>query len=74
MEQEKLLSEMFSAAKAEKIDGINTDQLLSVTGFTLCNKGMPGSWRHQVNLNIALRYHIDDGQTYIYIGSPATSW
>jgi|LFRM01.1.fsa_nt_gb hypothetical protein len=69
-DQEKLISKMFSTAEAARIDGVNTEQLVSVTGFTPAIKDFLEIGDNEVNLNIAVRYHIDDGQTYIYIGSP----
>lgn len=69
-EQEQLLSRLFAAAEAKRIDGINTEQLYSVTGFTPAIKDRLEIGENQVNLNIAVRYHNEDGRTYIYIGSP----
>ena len=68
--QEKMLGELFGAVEAQKVDGINTEQLYSVTGFTPSIKERLEIGDKQVNLNIAFRYHNDDGHTYIYIGSP----
>lgn len=69
-EQEKVISRLLDAARAEKIDGINTQELYSVTGYTPAIKDSLEIGENEVNLNIAVRYHNDDGQTYIYIGSP----
>lgn len=69
-EQEALLTSLFSVAEAQKIDGINTEQLCSGTGFTPEIKDRLEIGENEVNLNIALRYHNEDGQTYINIGSP----
>jgi hypothetical protein len=69
-EQEALLTALFSAAEAKRIDGINTEQLCSVTGFTPEIKDSLAIGEKEVNLNIALRYHNEDGQTYINMGSP----
>jgi len=69
-EQEELLSRLFSALEAKKIDGITTEQLCSVTGFTPVIHDSLEIGDNEVNLNIALRHHNEDDQTYIYIGSP----
>ena len=69
-QQEELLGDLFAAAEAERIDGINTEELCSVTGFS---HEIPGSLEvgeNQVNLNISIRHHNEDDHTYIYIGSP----
>ena len=71
--QEELLAELFSAARAKKIDGISTEQLCSVTGYTSRISDRLEVGENDVNLNIAIRYHNDIGQTYIYIGSPLLS-
>lgn len=68
--QEEMLTELFGAAEAQKIDGINTEELCSITGFTPVIRDSLEIGNNEVNLNIAVRYHNDDGQTYIYIGSP----
>jgi len=68
--QEEMLSSLFTAAEARKVDGINNEQLCSATGYTSKITGGLEIGDNEVNLNIALRYHNDVGQTYIYIGSP----
>lgn len=68
--QDALLAELFEAARAEKIDGIRDEQLCSVTGYTSRISDRLEIGEDDINLNIAIRYHNDIGQTYIYIGSP----
>lgn len=69
-EQETMFTALLSAAEAKKIDGMNSEQLVSVTGFTSEIKDSLEIGAKEVNLNIAMRYHNEDDRTYIYIGSP----
>ncbi|NLO89350.1 MAG: hypothetical protein GX088_03350 [Clostridia bacterium] len=68
--KKELVDKLFSEAQAKKIGGVENSELVSCTGFTprIMDKIRLG--RNFVNLNVALRYHNSDGQTYIYIGSP----
>ena len=69
-ERDKILTTLFNAADAHAVETVNTGELCSATGFTQEIHSSLEIGRREVNLNIALRYHNLDGQTYIYIGSP----
>ncbi|KUK11097.1 MAG: hypothetical protein XD50_0542 [Clostridia bacterium 41_269] len=66
----ELVDNLFSAAKAKKIGGVENSELVSCTGFAPGIREKIKLGKNFVNLNVALRYHNSDGQTYIYIGSP----
>jgi len=66
----ELVDKLFSEAKAKKIGGVENSELVSCTGFTPRIREKIKLGKNFVNLNVALRYHNSDGQTYIYIGSP----
>jgi len=69
-EKRDMARRLFEAAGAEKVEGIDADGLFSLTGYTPKFKDSLRIGENKVNINIAVRYHSSDGQTYIYIGAP----
>lgn len=60
----------FAAPKAQVVEGINTEKILSFSGYTpLCKEYLPVDDK-KINLNVALRYHALDDKTYLHIGAP----
>jgi len=69
-EKRDMANRLFEAVGAEKVEGIDADGLFSLTGYTPKFKDSLRIGENKVNINIAVRYHSSDGQTYIYIGAP----
>ncbi len=66
----KILENIFEKIGADKIEGIDTSDLVSITGYT------PRMIEHlsyagkKANINIALRYNSYENKTNIWIGTP----
>ncbi|SMB88229.1 TATA-box binding [Desulfonispora thiosulfatigenes DSM 11270] len=69
-QSEKRIKEIFTAINAKSQEGINSEGLLSVSGYS---EGCPDYLSvngKKININIAMRYHSIDNQTYIHVGAP----
>jgi len=60
----------FSAINAQVQEGIDTQELLSFSGYTPDCRDYLNVDGKKININIALRYHAIDNRTYIHIGAP----
>ncbi len=69
-EGKRLLKNMFAAAGVHHLDGISSENIVSLSGYSSLIDDYVTVGRRKVNLNIALRYHVNDGKTYVYLGSP----
>jgi len=60
----------FASVNGQIIEGIDTEELISYSGYTPdCNSYLDVAGQ-KINLNAALRYHTIDDKTYIHIGAP----
>ncbi|WP_406677246.1 YwmB family TATA-box binding protein [Moorella sp. ACPs] len=69
-EREQRARAVLDALKAEKVEGVEDGELLSISAYS---PRLPRSLEvagRPVNANVALRYHAADGNTYMYLGSP----
>jgi len=69
-ELENMFERVFSITKAEKVEGMNDNGLVSVSAFSPAigrNTLVDGK---RVNLNIAARYNFYEGKTYIWLATP----
>lgn len=55
---------------ATHIETMESDGLISMTGFTANIKGVAKTSRGSVNINVASRYNLYEDRTYIVIGTP----
>lgn len=67
-EKEAILA--LEACQAEIVEGISTPELLSLSGYTQDCKDYLEVKGKKININVALRYHLIDNQTYIHLGAP----
>ncbi|GEA14315.1 hypothetical protein E308F_05570 [Moorella sp. E308F] len=69
-EREQRARAVLDALKAEKVEGVEDEELLSISAYS---PWLPRSLEvagRPVNANVALRYHATDGNTYMHLGSP----
>jgi len=60
----------FASVNAQVTEGIDTQQLVSFSGYTpICTSYLDVA-DQKINLNAALRYHAIDDKTYIHVGAP----
>jgi len=60
----------FASVSAQVVEGIETEELVSLSGYTpLCTSYLDVADK-KINLNAAIRYHAIDNKTYIHIGAP----
>lgn len=64
------VAKIFNMTNALFVEGINTEQLISYSGYTKNCQDFIKVNGKKINLNIALRYHELDQKTYIHIGAP----
>lgn len=67
--KEKVKAVLF-ALKATKIEGIEEEELVSITAYSPLLPQKVEVAGQKANLNIALRFHTSDSTTYLYLGSP----
>lgn len=61
---------VFTTLNAQVLEGITTEELISLSGYTSeCNDYLVVEDK-KINLNLASRYHEIDNTTYIHIGAP----
>jgi hypothetical protein len=63
-------SSVFLSSGASFVDGVDYENMVSISGYIPGIKDKISYMNKLVNLNIALRYSRTDGCTYIWIGSP----
>jgi len=68
--REKMINSMITGLEASIIESINTDNLISVCGYTGKIKDYIKSKDRKINVNIASRYSPCDKKTYFWIGTP----
>ncbi|KYH33609.1 YwmB family TATA-box binding protein [Neomoorella mulderi] len=69
-EREQRARAVLAALAAEKVEGVEEEDLLSISAYS---PRLPRSLEvagRPVNANVALRYHATDGNTYLHLGSP----
>ncbi|QGP91757.1 TATA-box binding protein [Neomoorella glycerini] len=69
-EREQRARAVLAALAAEKVEGVEDEELLSISAYT---PRLPRSLEvagRPVNANVALRYHATDDNTYLHLGSP----
>lgn len=69
-ESNKLLEEMFTAAGVNQTEGVSDERIVSLSGYTPNIDQYVTVGQRKINLNIAVRHHINDDKTYVYLGSP----
>ncbi|RKD21972.1 TATA-box binding [Caminicella sporogenes DSM 14501] len=70
VEIEKIINGIFTEIKAEKVEGIIDENVVSITGYVENLKDYITVGGKKVNINIAGRYNSYEDKTYIWIGTP----
>lgn len=73
LDMNKMAREVFTENGASSIKGVESEKLVSVSGFMPAFKERVKADNRYVNLNVALRYSEVNSCTYIWIGSPIIS-
>jgi len=66
----EIINNLFVSIGAKKVEGINNEDLVSLTGYTENIKNHITVGGKKVNINIAGRYNSYEDKTYIYMGTP----
>lgn len=69
-EREQRAGAVLAALEAKKVEGVEEDELLSISAYS---ERLPRSLYvagREVNVNVALRFHAAEGNTYLHLGSP----
>ncbi|MGI6284262.1 YwmB family TATA-box binding protein [Neomoorella humiferrea] len=69
-ERERRAEKILKTLEAQKVEGIEDGELLSVSAYTSRLPDFLEVAGRKVNVNVALRYHAVEGKTYIYLGCP----
>ncbi|SMC00083.1 TATA-box binding [Thermanaeromonas toyohensis ToBE] len=69
-ERKEKVQSVLSILKASKIEGLEEEELLSITAYSPLLPQKVEVAGQKANLNVALRFHASDGTTYLYLGSP----
>jgi|GEM_PF-570578 len=69
-ERKKRAEAVLSAFKATKIEGLEEEELVSITAYSPLLPQKVEVAGRKANLNVALRFHTTDNTTYLYLGSP----
>lgn len=69
-EKRKAAKRVFSACRGKVYEGIDDDNILSLTGYSPYFYDCISYMGRKINLNTALRYSKSDSCTYIWIASP----
>ncbi|MGE5632600.1 MAG: YwmB family TATA-box binding protein [Caulobacteraceae bacterium] len=69
-EVEKAAHMALQSINAEKVEGIDNDDMKSISAFSSSVGGYILSDRKRINLQVAIRYSPYDNKTYIWIGTP----
>lgn len=67
---ERILKKIFRRIEAKKTEGIDTSDLVSVTGYTPRINEYLSYGNKKANINIAFRYNSHESKTNIWIGTP----
>lgn len=70
LEREKMMSNILTGLEASRVESINTNNLMSICGYTSNIKDYIKSKYKRINVNIASRYSVSDSKTYFWIGTP----
>ncbi|MCT4566265.1 MAG: YwmB family TATA-box binding protein [Maledivibacter sp.] len=65
-----IIDRLFEAVGAEGVEGIDEDNLISITGYTPNIKEHISYCGKKANINIATRLNSYENKTYIWIGTP----
>ncbi len=66
----KTIDKAFKEIGANEVEGIENDDLISITGYTLGLEESISYCGKKVNINMAARYNSYEDRTYIWIGTP----
>ncbi len=69
-EIEKVYKRVFESIKADKVEGMNGDGLISVSAFSPAIKEAISVNGKRVNVNMASRYNSYEERTYIWLATP----
>ncbi|NMA01174.1 MAG: hypothetical protein GX923_01245 [Clostridia bacterium] len=69
-EKQQIINTAFQSVNALLVEGINTDSLISYSGYTESCPDYLLVAGKKINIGIGLRYHILDNKTYLNIGAP----
>jgi len=69
-ELDNMFENVFRSARAEKVEGISDNGLVSVSAFSPAIAGGIRADGKRVNLNIAARYNSYENKTYIWLATP----
>ena len=69
-ELENLCSRVFESIRADRVEGIKDDGLISVSAFSPVIKDAISVDGKRVNVNLASRYNSYEGKTYIWLATP----
>lgn len=69
-EIEKKTRTALQAINARKVEGVETDELLSISAFSNSVDSFVLSRQQRVNIQVAVRFSPYDNKTYIWIGTP----
>ncbi len=73
LEKSRLVSiteKVFELAAARKIEGINDNNLISVSAYSPSINNYITVNKKKINLNLAIRYNSYEGKTYIWMATP----
>lgn len=70
LEADKRSRAALQAINAKKVEGIETEELKSISAFSNSVGGYVMSDQSRVNVQVAIRYSSYDDKTYIWIGTP----
>ncbi|MDN5344926.1 MAG: hypothetical protein PWQ18_1039 [Clostridia bacterium] len=69
-ERQQRVQAVLAALQAQRVEGVEDEGLISISAYSsLLPRRLEVAGR-PVNVNVALRYHATDGNTYLYLGSP----
>ncbi|WP_432662600.1 YwmB family TATA-box binding protein [Wukongibacter baidiensis] len=66
----KTIDRAFKEIDANEVEGIENDDLISITGYTPALEESLSYCGKKVNINMAARYNSYEDKTYIFIGTP----
>lgn len=69
-EQRRRAESILAALEATKVEGIEDEEMISLSAYTPLLPQHLEVIGRRVNLNVALRYHGTDNITYLHLGSP----
>ncbi|OIQ12224.1 YwmB family TATA-box binding protein [Neomoorella thermoacetica] len=69
-EREQRAGAVLAALEAKKVEGVEDEELLSISAYSARLPRSLAVAGREVNVNVALRFHATDGNTYLHLGSP----